>query len=76
MTIGYEHDSMSAGERRKQAWERLALAWSIAVIPNLLAALGVEFSGAWAAIRWILSAIFVLALAWFLVALWRERRAT
>jgi hypothetical protein len=46
------------------------------VIPNLLAALGVEFSGAWAAIRWILSAIFVLALAWFLVALWRERRAT
>jgi hypothetical protein len=73
--IGYERDSMTLRERRQQAWERLVLAWSIAVIPNLLVAFGVDFTGAWAAIRWILSAIFVVALGSFLVALWRERRA-
>jgi hypothetical protein len=37
--IGYESDSMTLRERRQQAWERLVLAWSIAVIPNLLVAL-------------------------------------
>ena len=66
---------MTPEERRKQAGERLMLAWGIAVIPNLLVAFGVEFSGAWIAIRWVLSAIFVVALVVFLVALWREWRA-
>jgi hypothetical protein len=46
-----------------------------AVIPNALVAFGVEFSGPWMAIRYVLSAIFVVALVAFLVELWRERRA-
>jgi uncharacterized membrane protein YidH (DUF202 family) len=66
---------MSPAERRKLAGERLMLAWGIAVIPNLLVAFGVEFSGAWVAIRWVLSAIFVVALVAFLVALAQEWRA-
>lgn len=51
------------------------MAWGIAVIPNALIAFGVEFSGGWMIVRYVLSAIFVAALIAFLVAVWRERRA-
>jgi hypothetical protein len=65
---------MSATEKRRRAWERLVLAWCVAITPNLLVAFGVDFSGGWMVIRYVLSAIFIVALAAFLVALWQERR--
>lgn len=66
---------MTAREARKRAWERLVVAWSVAIIPNLLVALGVEFEGGWMVVRYVLSAIFLIALVAWLVALWREWRA-
>jgi hypothetical protein len=65
---------VTARERRKRAGERLVLAWSVAVIPNFLVAVGVEFDGAWMIVRYLLSAIFIVALVVWLAALWRERR--
>jgi len=47
------------------------LAWAVAVIPNALVAFGVDFSGGWMVIRYVLSAIFVVALVAFVVALWQ-----
>ena len=66
---------MNATEKRRRAWERLVLAWAVAVIPNALVAFGVEFSGGWMVVRYVLSAIFVVALVAFLLALWQERSA-
>ena len=37
----------SAKAKRKRAWERLILAWGIALVPNGLAAAGVDPGGLW-----------------------------
>lgn len=51
------------------------VAWGVAVIPNLLAAFGIEFDGGWMVVRYVLSAVFLVALALWLSAVWRVLRA-
>ena len=60
---------------RKKAGERLVVAWGVAIVPNTLAAFGVQIDGGWAIVRFGLSAVFVLALLLWIGATWRLHRA-
>lgn len=64
----------AAHSARSKARERLRLAWSVAIIPNLLEAFGVPFEGGWLVVRVVLSTVFAVTFALWLVALWREHR--
>jgi Flp pilus assembly protein TadB len=66
-----------AHERRQVAGKNLLAAWGLAIVPNFLAAMGVDFPDVWwwYVIRYSLSAVFTVALVVWLVWLWRERRA-
>jgi Na+-transporting NADH:ubiquinone oxidoreductase subunit NqrD len=68
---------VAAREQRKSALERLATAFGLACLPNLLDA--VEFqpdSWWWLIVRIALSALFLIALVLWLVAEIRVRRGT
>jgi len=50
--------------------------WGIAIVPNMLAAFGVDLSGAvWYVLRLGFGALWLAALVVWLVWFWRERQA-
>jgi hypothetical protein len=63
--------------RRKAAGERLLLAWALAIVPNTIAAFGVDLRDAWwwYVIRFGLGALWLAALVVWLAWLGRERQA-
>ena len=62
--------------RRKAAGERLLVAWGVAIVPNTIAAFGVDLTGAWwYVVRFGLGAVWLAALVVWLAWLWRERHA-
>ena len=76
---GYELDEMRVAEmraKRKAAGERLLVVWGVAIVPNTIAAFGVDLSGVgWYVVRVGLGALWLAALVVWLAWLWRERQA-
>jgi hypothetical protein len=63
--------------RRKNAGENLLAAWGLAIIPNALAAFGVDLPDDWwwYVLRYGLSALWLAALVVWLKWVWLEWRA-